>query len=106
MLRLVNPPSVDWPRNVVVERKSEISVLNCAELPVMVFVDTSFVLRFLVVRFVPHTVPVETVVALCSVSRDRVSNVKRFVDSAAAAVVKATKEPPTIDPVEIEFVEI
>ena len=106
MLRLVNPPSVDCALNVPVERKSVPIVLIKSVVPVMLFVDTEFVLVFRVVRFVPQTAPVETFVALCSPLRDSVVKVKRFVDTASAAVTNAVNEPPTIDPVETEFVEI
>ena len=72
----------------------------------MIFVDTLFVLVLRVIKFVPHTVPVDTFVALCSVSSIKVLNVNRFVDKESADAVVVVKLPPTIDPVEIIVVEI
>jgi len=72
----------------------------------MIFVDTMFVLRLRVVKFVPNIIPVDTFVALCSVSSINVLNVNRFVDKESADAVVVVNPPPTIEPVEIVFVEI
>ena len=105
MLRLVNPPLATVAVRVPDEIATVPRELTLNKDPVIIFVDTVFVLRFLLIRFPPTSLPVDILVVRASVSSMRLPKVKALVESVLVFITLDEIDSVIKEPVEIKFVD-